>query len=71
MTDKTVIIFPYININKILKMGDFEIYPIGKYNFKDELKENELINLESFLGSFRKTFLKNEKFQKSLNEFEY
>lgn len=41
MSWKEVFIFPYLNINRIIKMDDFELHPYRDYNFKSELKLDE------------------------------
>ncbi len=52
---KEVFIFPYININKIIKMSDFEIHPFNNYKLEEELKKEEILFLNEFVNSFRKS----------------
>lgn len=52
---KEVIVFPYINIEKIIKMGDLEIHPILDYPLNDELNEDEILTLTEYKESFRNT----------------
>lgn len=56
--NKEVLIFPYINIDRIIKMDDFEIHPFKKYNFKDEITNEEKKILDEYVYSFRETFFK-------------
>jgi len=58
MTSKEVLIFPYINIKRIIKMGDFEIHPYKSYSFDSELTTDEKKELDVFVNSFRETFFK-------------
>lgn len=59
MSNKEVLIFPYINIERIIKMDDFEIHPYKNYSFDSELTTDEKKELDIFVNSFRKTFFKN------------
>ncbi|USN57407.1 MAG: hypothetical protein H6766_03005 [Candidatus Peribacteria bacterium] len=54
--DKTICVFPYINLSKSLIMDDFEIHPYDNYDFTQELNDEEKKNLDLFVDSFRKTF---------------
>lgn len=55
---KDVIIFPYINLKKVIKMDDFEIHPFEFYDLSEELSCDEADNLNIFVRSFRETFFK-------------
>lgn len=64
--NKSVLIFPYINIEKIIKMDDFEIHPLEKYNLKEELDENEILRLNNFTNSFKQTFFNEWEIPKKI-----
>jgi len=63
---KSVLIFPYINIEKIIKMDDFEIHPLERYNLKEELDENEILRLNNFTNSFKQTFFNELEIPKKI-----
>lgn len=58
MSNKEVFIFPYINTERIIKMGDFEIHPYKNYSFHSELTKDEKKELDRFVRSFKETFFK-------------
>lgn len=64
---KDVIIFPYINITKIIKMDDFEIHPFSDYNLKEELEEDDIPLLNDFIDSFRETLFSEWKIPEKAN----
>lgn len=64
--NKSVLIFPYINIDKIIKMDDFEIHPLEKYNLKEELDGNEILRLNNFANSFKQTFFNEGEIPKDI-----
>ena len=61
MADKEVIIFPYINIERGIKMDDSEIHPYKSYSLNWELTSNEEKELDIFVNSFRETFFKKSQ----------
>lgn len=67
MNDKEVMIFPYINIGRVIKMGDFEIHSYKNYSFDLELTVDEKKQLDIFVDSFRETFFKKWKSPKVAN----
>ena len=60
-TSKQIVIFPYLNTNKIIKLWDFEIHPYEKYNFKEELDWSDIQILTAFIKSFRVSFFKKNQ----------
>ena len=57
--NKEVIIFPYINLDKVIKMDEFEIHPYDTFDFSNEwITDTQKQNLDSFVDSFRQTFFK-------------
>jgi len=67
MSNKEVLIFPYINIERIIKMDDFEIHPYKSYSFNSEFNSNEKKELDIFVDSFRKTFFNKSESPKIAN----
>jgi len=67
MNNKEVIIFPYINIKRVIKMDDFEIHPYKSYSFNSELTVDEKKQLDIFVDSFRETFFKKSESPKIAN----
>lgn len=69
MVNKEVLIFPYINIERIIKMDDFEIHPYKNYPFNSKLTIDEknmmwsnMINKEKIKNSiFHFHHLKKKK----------
>lgn len=61
MSKKFVLFFPYLGLDRIIKMGDFEIHPFQRRILTNEFSKDERDALSDFASSFRKTFFEKSK----------